>query len=233
MDLSSALAQLEFFSTPAHLTRRISELETALVRVRGGSTRDLLTSEGIDNSILEAAVAIKQAAGQVNVSIHALGIALALPHLMEKDEEIISVSLGAGNTGRRFDLETDRRVAEFKFIAWRGGAESIRQNGIFVDLLHLLQDSTSRKRFMYVVNKEVPERFLHGNRAIASVLSKNSSAATTFQDLYGTRYTRVRDWYAREARGNVEIVDLRDVLPAFASNAIQQATTVPPIAGAG
>ena len=52
-------------------------------------------------------------AGQVNVVIHALGILISLPYLLEDDEEIQSLSLGAGNTGRRYDLETDRRVAEF------------------------------------------------------------------------------------------------------------------------
>jgi hypothetical protein len=39
--------------------------------------------------------------------------------------------------GRSFDLETDRQVAEFKFIAWRGGAEAIRQNGLFIDIFRL------------------------------------------------------------------------------------------------
>jgi hypothetical protein len=32
--------------------------------------------------------------------------------------------IGAGYTGREFDLETNYRVAEFKFIHWRGGPEA-------------------------------------------------------------------------------------------------------------
>lgn len=45
---------------------------------------------------------------------------MCLPHILEPDERVESVSLGAGNTGRDFDLETNVRVAEFKFIHWRG-----------------------------------------------------------------------------------------------------------------
>jgi hypothetical protein len=76
----------------------------------------------------------------VNVAIHALGILLALPEILEVlevGEVVEELSLGAGNTGRAFDLVTNVRVAEFKFIKWRGGAEAIRQNGLFVDVFHL------------------------------------------------------------------------------------------------
>ncbi|WP_283814259.1 hypothetical protein [Bradyrhizobium aeschynomenes] len=43
---------------------------------------------------------------------------LCLPHILEEGEIVDYVSLGAGNTGRPFDLETNRRIAEFKFIHW-------------------------------------------------------------------------------------------------------------------
>lgn len=160
MNLTDAIAQLETFSRPAHLSQRISNLERAYQGQRGEATAELLESEGLETATLDAAVAIKQAAGQINVAIHALGIVLALPHLLDPDETIQYISLGAGNTGRPFDLETDRRVAEFKFITWRGGAEAIRQNSVFIDLLHLLQDSSGRQRFLYLLNREVPMRFL-------------------------------------------------------------------------
>ena len=53
---------------------------------------------------------MKRLAGQINVTIHALGILMCLPHILEPDERVESVSLGAGNTGRDFDLETNVRV---------------------------------------------------------------------------------------------------------------------------
>ena len=68
---------------------------------------------------------------------------MCLPHTLEARGAVEYVSLGAGNTGREFDLETNRRIAEFKFIHWRGGAESIRQNQLFKDF-YLVAESKSR-----------------------------------------------------------------------------------------
>jgi len=56
---------------------------------------------------MAAAALMKRVAGQINVVIHALGILLCLPHILEADEVVEYVSLGAGNTGRAFDLETN------------------------------------------------------------------------------------------------------------------------------
>lgn len=215
MDLTDALAQLDTFARPAHLTRRITDLERAYQGQTGGTTDRLLADHGIQAATLDAAIAVKRAAGQINVAIHALGILMALPRLLESDEKITYISLGAGNTGRPFDLETDRRVAEFKFISWRGGAEAIRQNSVFIDLLNLLQDKSGRQRLMYLLDKDVPMRFLQGNRSISSVLSKSSRAAALFTGQYGTQYSRVSEWFAAEVKGNIEIVDLNEVLPNF------------------
>jgi hypothetical protein len=48
-------------------------------------------------------------------------------------------------TGRSFDLETSYRVAvaEFKFIRWQGGPESIRQNQLFKDFYLLARSRPS------------------------------------------------------------------------------------------
>ena len=93
---------------------------------------------------MAAAAEMKRLAGQINVMIHALGILLCLPHILEPKERVEYGSLGAGNTGREFDLETNLRVAEFKFIRWRGGAESIRQNSVFKGYLLLAEHPTGR-----------------------------------------------------------------------------------------
>lgn len=95
---------------------------------------------------LRAAAELTCQAGQINVTMHALGILLCLPHLLGPSERVEYGSLGAGNTGRAFDLETNIRVAEFTFINWRGGSESIRQNGASKDHLMLaLSPATKRK----------------------------------------------------------------------------------------
>ena len=83
--------------------------------------------------MLQSAFQIKSVAGQINVIVHAVGILLSLPEILREGEEVISLSLGAGSTGKDFDLETNLSIAEFKFIQWRGGAEAIRQNQVFKD----------------------------------------------------------------------------------------------------
>lgn len=101
-------------------------------------------------------------AGQVHVLVHAAGILVALPHILEPDEMIESLSLRAGNTGKDFDLVTSRRLAEFKFIRWKGGPESIRQNSVFQDFFHLAAAETDRRRVLYLLELAQPLRFFRG-----------------------------------------------------------------------
>jgi hypothetical protein len=63
-----------------------------------------------------AALTGRESLGRLNDLIHAAGIVVALPHLLEDGEEIaVRPSLAVGNDpSRPFHLETDRRVAEFK-----------------------------------------------------------------------------------------------------------------------
>lgn len=167
--------------TGQDLTRTLGRIEG---EVRGLSADDcdaFLEQAGAGREVLAAAAEMKRLAGQINVTIHALGILLCLPHILEQGERVEYVSLGAGNTGREFDLETNLRVAEFKFIRWRGGAESIRQNSIFKDYVLLAENPTPKRKYLYLVGTEHALRFLHGGRALSSVLSR----MTNFRRLEG------------------------------------------------
>jgi hypothetical protein len=62
-------------------------------------------------------IKLKRLADQINVVIHALGILVCLPHLLQPGEVIDYVSLAAGNNWQAFDPGTNRRIVEFKFIA--------------------------------------------------------------------------------------------------------------------
>lgn len=213
-DLALAVGALQSFARPGEMTSRISALEWALSGQDRASAIEALNRERVTDAMLSGAVSVKRIAGEVNVAIHALGILLALPHILEPGEKIESLSLGAGNTGRRFDLETNRQVAEFKFIAWRGGPESIRQNSLFIDIFRLVLAETRRRKVVYLTGLEHPIRFLRGRRALTSVLSKNASAAAAFHTAYGERYTVVSDYW-RDAGTQVELVDLTEIVPAL------------------
>ena len=158
---------------------------------------------GATDEILGAARLVKDLAGEVNVVIHAMGILVSLPYILDPAERIESLSLGAGNTGKDWDLETDRQIAEFKFIEWRGGAESIRQNTAFVDLYHLAMAETSKRRVLYVTGDEFLHKFLQGRRAIRSVLTKHASLRDEFLERHGEKYpgrTRLVERLRRQAR---------------------------------
>ena len=159
--------------TGADLTQTLGRIEGAVRGVTAEDCSAFLEEAGAGREVLSAAAEMKRLAGQINVTIHALGILLCLPRILEPGEQVEYVSLGAGNTGRQFDLETNYRVAEFKFIRWRGGAESIRQNSIFKDYVLLAEHSTVKRKHLYLLGTEHALKFLRGGRALSSVLSRN------------------------------------------------------------
>ena len=162
-----------------------SSIEKAVKGVGGGGIQGFID---INSDLLRAAAEIKRAASQINVTIHALGILRALPHILEPDETVQDVSLGAGNTGHPFDLTTTHRIAEFKFINWRGGAEAIRQNGIFKDFFNLESFNAEKKKCLYLLGVEHALRFFNGRRSLRSVLGRNEATRTKFLRQHGENF---------------------------------------------
>src|SRR6185437_7077278 len=117
--LSEAITSLQTFSG-SDLTQTLARIEGSLQSATLDRYAGILAACGAKAEVLGAAGLVKRLAGQINVVVHALGILLCLPHILRPGEIIEYVSLGAGNTGRAFDLETNRRVGEFKFIHWQG-----------------------------------------------------------------------------------------------------------------
>lgn len=205
------------------LTQTIYQIEKSLKGVSSQNYSAVLTTSGAKAEVLGAAGLIKQLAGQINVVIHALGILLCLPHILRPSEVINYVSLGAGNTGRAFDLETSLRIAEFKFIHWQGGPESIRQNSLFKDFYELAEHDTLKDRYLYVLGTEHAVKFLIGGRAMSSVLSRNETLKRKFTDKYGDRYRTVRDYYLPR-KNSVVIQDVSAFVPGLVT-AVEAAET--------
>jgi len=214
MDIGKAIELVADF-TQGDLTARLSSIERALV---GGNSEHAFSFCGLqqlDTDLLSAASKIKTVAARIDDIVHALGILVSLPRIIKEDEKIISMSLGAGNTGRLWDLETDQQVAEFKFIRWQGGPESIRQNSLFKDFFYLAETDTDRLRRVYLLGLDYPTRFLTGGRSIDSVVSRNARLAKDFREKYGSRFPRVRDYF-EYCRNRVELVDLLPIVPELA-----------------
>ena len=193
--------------TGIDLTETLRRLEDGARGVTAGNCRAFIERARASRKALAAAAELKRLAGQINVTIHALGILLCLPHILEVGETVEYVSLGAGNTGRQFDLETNLRVAEFKFIRWRGGPEAIRQNTTFKDFYLLGAHPTSKRKHLYLLGTEHALKFFEGGRALRSVLSRDQELGRMFFERFGERFRTVGDYYAVHG-GEVKIEDI-------------------------
>jgi len=207
MSVDKAVQAIQDFQG-ASLTENLSKIETEIVGIETDKAFQFCDEIGVDANFLNLALSIKSMASQINVIIHAAGILHSLKTLLDDGERVESVSLGAGNTGKKFDLETNFRVAEYKFIDWKGGAEAIRQNGIFKDFYELAEHETTKKKYLYVVDTTHPLRFFNGGRALTSVLSRYPNMIGSVSEKYGKDIQVVRDYYALH-KDTVSICDVR------------------------
>lgn len=208
----------------ASLSQRIAALEASLQDAQVGEVRDACIRFAVDDGLIRAAAEFKRQAGQINVIIHAAGIVVALRRILEPGEVVERVSLGAGNTGRDWDVETDRRIAEFKFITWRGGPESIRQNSLFKDFYYLAEDDGRKSRHLYIMELARPLAFLKGRRSLESVTSKNAKLRADVHQRYGTRFGTVGEYY-RYREGVVQLHEIPVDVPELSVLAAMQTTS--------
>jgi hypothetical protein len=210
MNIADAIQSLQVF-TGNGLTSTIANIEAQFVGLAGRETPELRHRFNATDQALTAAATIKSASAQIDTAIHALGILRCLEYMLEDGEVIEYLSLGAGNTNRQFDIETDRRVAEFKFINWQGGAESIRQNSLFRDFVNLAEYQTDKVRQLCVLGDHHPLAFFCRRRSLASVCGKDP----TLLNFLNTNYpdvTVVHEYYEHHS-DRVAIVDVSGWLP--------------------
>lgn len=103
---------------PGGLGQRIAALEHDLAGKDRDSVAAIVSSHGVAPDTLAASLLTRESLGKLSDLIHAVGIALALPHILEPGEVLKTPSLAAGNDpGRLYDVETDRRAIEFSWLA--------------------------------------------------------------------------------------------------------------------
>lgn len=214
VDLGAAVEAVRHFLGDKAPKVRVGGLEARLANVSGKDVPTVLNDEGIDDSALAGALAIKDLAGQINVVIHTLGILLALPYILGHDEVILSLSLGAGTGGKPYDLETNRRIAEFKFVRWRGH-DGVRQTTLFADFVTLATANTEKRRELYVVGSDRPIRFLSkSKRALSDVCKSRPDIYELVTRTHGDRLKSVHE-YTDTCVHLVRIIDLEAVLPRY------------------
>ncbi len=211
-DLVKASELLTAFRSGS-LKKAVSTIEAKLVGLSKADARSQLGVLGVSMELMLAALLIKKHSNQISEIIHTIGILLVLPSILETDEKIESLSLAAGNTRKGFDLETNIRIAEFTFIQWQGGSESIRQNKVFKDFYFLAEHETTKRRELYVAGLDHPTRFFNSCRGIAQIAKNNRKLGDAARKLPPEIKT-VRDYYIPRQR-LVVIRDLGDYIPAL------------------
>lgn len=205
-----------------YLKDRLADFEANLISRSGADIQRTCSSVNVNDNLLLAAARLRAASAQIDVVMHAVSILLCLPRIIEPDEIIVNLSLGAGNRGSNPDLVTTKRAAEFKLIRWTKKQDTIRQNSLFYDFLKLVWFGASAARpvvkQLYVLELDAPLKFLRGGprggRDLKSVFRKDSYLRDEFQKRYGDKYRKVSEFYW-DHRDAVQLVDLTQVDPVF------------------
>lgn len=214
---AAAFSQLAAFLRGGRLTAVVAGLEAELSSADAAGAASAGAEAGIAPELLAAAMLVRRDVGRLNDLIHAAAITLALPHILEPDERLVKrPSLAAGNSpAQSYDVETDRRIAEFKLATW-AGTDAMRKRGVFHDLVHLAADTSGRRPELYVVG-QLPIRFLTQSRS--TVRWALNRGADSTHELYVSRFDDldlpVRD-FTRGPAVHVRLIDLTGVLPAVA-----------------
>jgi hypothetical protein len=211
-----AFKRLAEFLADGRLTGVVASLEQALSGKGAQEAAGAARSAGFEPALLEAALLVRRDLGRLNDLVHATTISLVLPIILEPGERLTNrPSLAAGNDPTRpFDVETDRRVAEFKVGIWSGtGTDAMRKRTVFHDLVNLAADTSGPRAELYVAGPQAL-RFLRTSRTtVGWALDRGAaSARQLFLERFGNLETTVREFTAGPA-SHVQVIDLADLLP--------------------
>jgi hypothetical protein len=215
-DLASAVKSyielLQFFDHE-DLSSRVLRLESQLEGADHETVDARVATEGMTDGLLEAALLVRKHAGRVNDLIHATMIVRSLPKILEPGEHIARrPSLAAGNDpSRKFDLETNFRVAEFKAGQWKG-RDAMRKRGLVADLVGLVLERGERRAELYVLG-QLPIDFLRrSNSTMEWALGRSSpNLRRSYEQRFGSASLTVSQFTLGPAK-DVALKDLLEVL---------------------
>jgi hypothetical protein len=212
LDLEAAAGALAKFIQDEPLTAKIADIERALDGCGVSEVGAIISARGVSPDLLRGALLVRGRLGRINDLIHAAAVSLALPELLESNEVLRRPSLAAGNDpSRPYDVETDRRVAEFKFAQW-DGHDAMRKRQVFKDLVHLAADRSGRRSELYVLGQR-PLRFLRKTGSSAAWgLDRAPATQRLFTEWFGSLDVPISDFTSGPA-SHVTIIDLEERLP--------------------
>jgi hypothetical protein len=204
-------------STP--FTKSINQLEHDLENANRDTAAEVTGAAGLSDELLSAALIVRRDVGRVSDVIHATVISLALPLILEEGEFLDNrPSLGPGNDpSRPFDLQTNRRVAEFKVAVWSGG-DMMRKRGLTADLVHLAMDDSGKRAELWAVGQGLLDFIRTCKSATNSLLARASRhQRERFDSTYGNDASLPLGKFYEKHAPDVKLCDLATVLPSVAS----------------
>ncbi len=198
-----------------NLRKRIIDIENDLNGVGKERLEKICSKDSIDVELFDAAMTLKNLTRQIDVIVHAVGIMLSLPYILKNDEEIIGLSLGAGKKKTvPFDLETNFRIAEFKFINWQGGSEKMRKISLFKDFYYLAEyEPHKNERNLFVLGKKYPSNFFQSETSLSSIMPRRV-IWEDFKQRYPEGLNTVKEYYELQ-KNRVKIIDLTAIVSHF------------------
>ena len=171
-ELAACVEQIARF-TGKNLATKIGELEFKFAGLQRAAIGERLKTDSLNLDLVVAAQRVKRAAAQIDVVLHAIGILVSLPLILDEGEKVESLSLGAGSSeSKRFDLETDRRIAEFTFIEWQGN-DSARLHKIFKDFFRISEFKTEKRKELWLTEDSQVLKYLQSGQSVRSAIPKS------------------------------------------------------------
>jgi len=214
-----ALAALVPIMVPGKLNAMVGALERSLTNAPTEEALAHVREAGMSIDLLRAALTVRRDIGRLNDLIHALAIGLTLETLLEPGERItVAPSLAAGNdaAAQAFDLQTDRRAAEFKLSVWTGH-DSQRMRGLFGDLVNLAVHTPDGLIPQLLVVGHRPGKWLTGTRSRVSWAldgAKRSTVAAA-EELGAPADMPIPEFVTTYASA-VQVIDLNEHIPGLA-----------------
>jgi hypothetical protein len=209
-----AMEQLAGLLGGGRVSGLLREVAAELYGADADAADGVAASAGFTPKLLSEAFTLRRHLGRLNDLIHAAAMTMALPHILEPDEVVSQRPWLAanGDPAHAFDLETDRRVADFRLAVWTG-KDATRKRALFQGLVHLAALPAERRPELYVAG-EAPLDFLRGSRSNAAWALNRGPEST--KSLYLERFEdlgmSIRDFTANLA-AHVRLIDLGGVLP--------------------
>lgn len=202
--------------TSRSLTETVAATEVSLVGLTKDEVELALHGGVLSAPSAAAAMAVRESLGRINDLIHASVICAVLPSILEVGERIVvAPSLASGNDPTRLhDLQTDRRIAEFKVAIWqRQSANVMRKRTLFADLVALAMNGSPVRKQLYVVG-DAPAAFLQSSGADAHRLLQRAhqNLRDRFTAAFGAGPLTVSA-FTHGPGADVEIIDLLSILP--------------------